>query len=195
MPTSCSACVVLKLKQYKDARRRILGRRRTGDQRSHRPACDVVDTTHTQTEVERRYRPDRQAQRAGGGCVILEDVHTGLIYDCAGETRRRRQSVSNTPTCSTRRRCGVSAHCCANFIKHNSSHGEALKLFKEFDKQLPRYPLAVEAIAQLNKGEPLPPSRRIRRRQRAGGTVRLRAAHSASRQGDDTFPIAASAYL
>ena len=44
----------------------------------------------------------------------------------------------------------------ASFLSRNGARDEAIKLYEEFDKQLPRYPLAVEALTQLRKGETLP---------------------------------------
>jgi tetratricopeptide (TPR) repeat protein len=44
----------------------------------------------------------------------------------------------------------------ASFLSRNGGHDEALRIYGEFDKQLPRYPLVVEAMAALRKDEPLP---------------------------------------
>ena len=44
----------------------------------------------------------------------------------------------------------------AGFLSRNGGHDEALKLYGEFDKQLPRYPLVVEAMTSLRKDEQLP---------------------------------------
>jgi predicted Zn-dependent protease len=44
----------------------------------------------------------------------------------------------------------------AGFLSRNGSREEAVKIYEEFDKQLPNYPLSVDALAQLRKDEPLP---------------------------------------
>jgi tetratricopeptide (TPR) repeat protein len=44
----------------------------------------------------------------------------------------------------------------AGYLSRNGGKDEALKMFGEFDKQLPRYPLVVDSMASLRKDEQLP---------------------------------------
>jgi hypothetical protein len=44
----------------------------------------------------------------------------------------------------------------AGYLSRNGGKDETIMTFAEFDKQLPRYPLVVEAMAVLRKDEQLP---------------------------------------
>jgi len=86
--------------------------------------------------------------------AIFKDMHAGLILDLANnkkEAAKRLESSFKRDSSALR-----IMQAQAGFLSRNGSRDEALKIYQEFDKQLPRYPLTVEALAQLKKDEPLP---------------------------------------
>jgi len=85
---------------------------------------------------------------------IFKDMHAGLILDLANnkkEAAKRLESSFKRDSSALR-----IMQAQAGFLSRNGSRDEALKIYQEFDKQLPRYPLTVEALALLKKDESLP---------------------------------------
>ncbi len=142
----------LKLKQYKDAKAHFA-------QSTHGPINDLIgtllaswssygtnDVKGAVDQIDKLSGPEWYA--------IFKDMHAGLIYDLAGNKKDAAKRLEHAYMLDATALRIMQSY--ANFLSRNGSRDEALKLYQEFDKQLPRYPLAVEAIAQLNKGEPLP---------------------------------------
>src|SRR5262249_35192020 len=44
----------------------------------------------------------------------------------------------------------------ASFLSRSGGHDEALKIYEDYDKQLPRYPLTLEGLSLLKQNIPLP---------------------------------------
>jgi tetratricopeptide (TPR) repeat protein len=91
---------------------------------------------------------------------IFKDMHAGLILDLgnnnkkeAGKRLEHAYKVDSTGGSLPPLRV-MQSH--AGFLSRNGSHDEALKIYEDYDKQLPRYPLTVEALALLKKDLPLP---------------------------------------
>jgi len=85
---------------------------------------------------------------------IFRDMHAGLILDLANnkkEAARRLEHAFKVDPSALR-----TMQFYASFLSRNGSREEATGIYREFDKQLPRYPLVVEGLAQLRKDESLP---------------------------------------
>jgi tetratricopeptide (TPR) repeat protein len=94
---------------------------------------------------------------------IFKDMHAGLILDLANNKKEAGKRLEHAykldATGSSLPALRVmQSH--ASFLSRNSevagAHDEALKLYEDYDKQLPRYPLTVEGLALLKKDLPLP---------------------------------------
>jgi len=85
---------------------------------------------------------------------IFKDMHAGLILDLANNKKEAGKRLEHAYKLDASALRVMQSY--ANFLSRNGSRDEALKLYTEFDKQLPRYPLVVEAMATLRKDEPLP---------------------------------------
>jgi tetratricopeptide (TPR) repeat protein len=90
---------------------------------------------------------------------IFKDMHAGLILDLAnnkkeaGKRLEHAYKLDSTASSLPALRI-MQSH--AGFLSRNGSHDDALKLYDDYDKQLPRYPLTVEGLALLKKDLPLP---------------------------------------
>lgn len=85
---------------------------------------------------------------------IFKDMHAGLVLDLANnkkEAGRRLERAFQLD--GTALRVMQSE---AGFLSRNGGHDEALKIYEEYDKQVPRYPLTADAMALLEKDMPLP---------------------------------------
>lgn len=85
---------------------------------------------------------------------IFKDMHAGLILDLANnkkEAAKRFEHAFKVNSTALR-----TMQFYAGFLSRNGQREEATQIYRDFDKQLPRYPLVVEALAQLRKDEPLP---------------------------------------
>src|SRR5262249_51497393 len=90
---------------------------------------------------------------------IFRDMHPGLILALANNKKEAGTllehsykldiTASSLPALRV-----IQSH--AGFLSRNGGHDEALKIYEEYDKQLPRYPLTLEALALLRKDAPLP---------------------------------------
>jgi tetratricopeptide (TPR) repeat protein len=85
---------------------------------------------------------------------IFKDLHAGMIYDLAGNKRdagkRFEQAYKLDPTALR----VVEAY--GSWLSRNATIKEALKVFQDFDQQLPEHPLIVAAMNKLKAGEKLP---------------------------------------
>jgi tetratricopeptide (TPR) repeat protein len=86
--------------------------------------------------------------------AIFKDMHAGLMLDLANNKKDAAKRLEHAYKLDASALRIMQAQ--AGFLSRNGSRDEALKIYQEFDKQLPRYPLTVEALAQLKKDEPLP---------------------------------------
>ncbi len=86
--------------------------------------------------------------------AIFKDMHAGLMLDLANNKKDAAKRLDHAFKLDASALRIMQAQ--AGFLSRNGARDEALKIYQEFDKQLPRYPLTVEALAQLKKDEPLP---------------------------------------
>jgi tetratricopeptide (TPR) repeat protein len=85
---------------------------------------------------------------------IFKDMHAGLMFDLANNKKEAGKRLERAFKLDATALRIMQAH--AGFLSRNGSRDEALKIYEEYDKQLPRYPLTVEALALLKKDMPLP---------------------------------------
>jgi tetratricopeptide (TPR) repeat protein len=85
---------------------------------------------------------------------IFKDMHAGLILDLANNKKEAAKRLEHSYKLDSSALRVMQAY--AGYLSRNGSKDEALKMFAEFDKQLPRYPLVVDAMAALRKDEQLP---------------------------------------
>jgi len=86
--------------------------------------------------------------------AIFKDMHAGLILDLANNKKDAAKRLEHAYKLDSTALRIMQAY--AGFLSRNGSRDEALKMYEEFDKQLPGYPLTVEALAQLRRDEQLP---------------------------------------
>jgi len=87
--------------------------------------------------------------------ALFKDMHAGLILDLAGnrkEADRRFERAQKIDATALRL---VEAR--GSWLSRNNKKEEALKLFQNFDAQLPRHPLIVAAMERLKQGKSLSP--------------------------------------
>jgi tetratricopeptide (TPR) repeat protein len=84
---------------------------------------------------------------------IFKDMHAGLIYDLGGRKDAGKRLERAFKLDATALRI-MQSH--AGYLSRNGGRDEALKIYEDYDKQLPRYPLTVEGLALLRKDIPLP---------------------------------------
>jgi tetratricopeptide (TPR) repeat protein len=85
---------------------------------------------------------------------IFKDMHAGLILDLANNKKEAGKRLEHSYKLDSSALRVMQAY--AGYLSRNGGKEEALKMYGEFDKQLPRYPLVVDAMATLRKDEPLP---------------------------------------
>jgi len=86
--------------------------------------------------------------------AIFKDMHAGLILDLANNKKEAGKRLEHSYKLDASALRVMQAY--AGFLSRNGGREESLRIYGEFDKQLPRYPLALEAMATLRKDEPLP---------------------------------------
>jgi tetratricopeptide (TPR) repeat protein len=141
----------LKLKQYKDAKAHFA-------QAVHGPINDLTGTLLTAWSsygagdtkgaidlIDKLSGPEWYA--------IFKDMHAGLILDLANNKKEAAKRLEHAYKLDSTALRIMQAY--AGLLSRNGSRDEALKMYQEFEKQLPRYPLTIEALAQLRKDEPL----------------------------------------
>lgn len=85
---------------------------------------------------------------------IFKDMHAGLMFDLANNKKDAGKRLERAFKLDATALRVMQSH--AGFLSRNGSRDEALKIYEDYDKQLPRYPLTVEAVAMLKKDMPLP---------------------------------------
>ena len=86
---------------------------------------------------------------------IFKDLHAGLILDAAGSRKDAGKRFERAYKSDSSALRVVEAY--GSFLSRNGRRDEAKTVFEAFDKQVPRHPLVVAALAALAKGEALPP--------------------------------------
>ncbi len=85
---------------------------------------------------------------------IFKDMHAGLILDLANNKKEAAKRLEHSYKLDSSALRVMQAY--AGYLSRNGGKDEALKMYGEFDKQLARYPLVVDAMAALKKDEQLP---------------------------------------
>jgi len=86
--------------------------------------------------------------------AIFKDMHAGLILDLANNKKEAVKRLEHSYKLDASALRVTQAY--AGFLSRNGGREESLRIYGEFDKQLPRYPLVLEAMSTLRKDEPLP---------------------------------------
>jgi len=141
----------LKLKQFKDAKAHFA-------QAVHGPINDLMGTLLTAWSAyganDAKGAVDAIDKLTGPEWYgIFKDMHAGIILDLSGNKKDALKRLEHAYKLDPTALRIMQAY--ANFESRNGARDEALKAYEEFDKQLPHYPLAVDALAQLRKDEPL----------------------------------------
>jgi len=87
--------------------------------------------------------------------MIFKELHAGMIYDLAGLKREAGKRFEHAYKLDPTALRVVQAY--GSWLSRNASPTQALDVFEQFDKALPRHPLVVEAMNQLKAGTSLPP--------------------------------------
>jgi tetratricopeptide (TPR) repeat protein len=87
--------------------------------------------------------------------TIFKDLHAGLILDLANNRKDAGKRLERAYKLDSNALRAVEAY--GNWASRNLGRDEALRIFQEFDKILPRHPLVVEAMRDIGKGAKLPP--------------------------------------
>jgi tetratricopeptide (TPR) repeat protein len=86
---------------------------------------------------------------------IFKDLHAGLILDLANDKKdagkRYERAYKVDPTAVRT----VQAY--GRFLSRNGSKDDALKVYQDFDKELPDHPLVTEEMKAIANGDKLPP--------------------------------------
>jgi tetratricopeptide (TPR) repeat protein len=86
--------------------------------------------------------------------AIFKDMHAGLLLDLGANKKEAGKRLEHSYKLDSSALRVMQAH--AGFLSRNGGREEAVRIYGEFDKQLPRYPLVVEAMNTLRKDEALP---------------------------------------
>ena len=86
--------------------------------------------------------------------AIFKDMHAGLLLDLGANKKEAAKRLEHSYKLDASALRVMQAY--AGFLSRNGGREEAARIYGEFDKQLPRYPLVVEAMNTLRKDEPLP---------------------------------------
>lgn len=87
--------------------------------------------------------------------AIFKDFHAGLILDLAGSKKEAGKRFARAYKLEPTALRIVQAY--ASWLSRNGNKDEALKALQEFDKNLPKHPLVVDAMNELGKSGRLPP--------------------------------------
>ena len=87
--------------------------------------------------------------------AIFKELHAGMILDFAGNKNEAGKRFEHAYKLDPTALRVVEAY--GSWLSRNASAKEALAVFEEFDKALPRHPLVVDAMNKLKAGEKLPP--------------------------------------
>lgn len=87
--------------------------------------------------------------------AIFRHLHAGLIYDFVGNRREAGKRLEKAYERDGNALRTVEA--LGRWTSRNRSRAEALKIFEDFGKVLPRHPLVLDAVAQIEDGKKLAP--------------------------------------
>jgi tetratricopeptide (TPR) repeat protein len=87
--------------------------------------------------------------------AIFKDLHAGLILDVAGNRKEAGKRLERAYQVDKNALRAVEAY--GRWTSRNGSKDDALKIFQDFDKVLPRHPLVTEAMDEIKEGEKLSP--------------------------------------
>jgi tetratricopeptide (TPR) repeat protein len=142
----------LKLRQWREARSHF-------NQAAHGPVNDLIGTMlgawSTYGGGDPKGAIDALDKLNGPEWYgIFKDLHSGLIADLSGYKREAGKRLEHAFKADSVMLRVVQSH--ASFLSRNGGHDEALKIFEDYDKQLPRYPLTLEGLSLLKQNIPLP---------------------------------------
>ena len=143
----------IKLKQYPIARRELA-------QSIRGPITDLAATLLSAwtlaSPVEARMATDSIDRLTGADWyAIFKDLHAGLILDLAGQKKEAGKRFERVYKLDPTALRVVESY--GSFLSRQGSNADALKVYGAFDQALPRHPLIVEAMGDLNAGKKLPP--------------------------------------
>jgi tetratricopeptide (TPR) repeat protein len=143
----------IKQKQYTAARQHLA-------QSVRGPIADLTATLLTawtsQASGESRAAVEAIDKLAGPDWyAIFKDLHAGLILDLAGNKKEAGKRLERSYKLDANALRAVEAY--GRWVSRNGGKDEALKVFTDFDKVLPRHPLVTEAIDQIKRGDKLAP--------------------------------------
>jgi tetratricopeptide (TPR) repeat protein len=104
------------------------------------------DTSAAVASIDKLAGPDWYA--------IFKDFHAGLIYDLAGNKKEAGKRFARAYKLEPTALRIVQAY--ASWLSRTGSKDQALKVLQEFEKTLPKHPLIIEAMNDLNKNGKLP---------------------------------------
>jgi tetratricopeptide (TPR) repeat protein len=142
----------LKLRQWREARSQF-------NQAAHGPVNDLIGTMlgawASYGGGDARVAIDALDKLSGPEWYgIFKDLHSGLIADLAGYKREAGKRLEHAFKADSVMLRVVQSH--ASFLSRNGGRDEALKIYEDYDKQLPRYPLTQEGLSLLRQDIPLP---------------------------------------
>ena len=86
--------------------------------------------------------------------AIFKDLHAGLIFDLAGIKKEAGKRFERAYKLDDKALRVTQAY--GSWLSRNGAREQALKVFEDFDRSLPKHPLVVAAIKDLKQGEKLP---------------------------------------
>jgi tetratricopeptide (TPR) repeat protein len=142
----------IKQKQWKEARAHF-------SQAAHGPVNDLIGTLLTAWSaygagdakgaidaIDRLNGPEWYG--------IFKEMHAGLIEDLGGSKKEAGKRLEHAFKLDGTALRVMQSY--AGFLSRSGGRDEALKIYVDYDKQLPRYPLTVEGLALLRDDIPLP---------------------------------------
>src|SRR5262249_12647720 len=85
---------------------------------------------------------------------VFKDLHGGLIADLSRAKKDAQKRFERAYKADQTALRIVQSY--GSFTARSGAKPDALKIYQEFDKTLPRHPLITQAVAQINKGEKVP---------------------------------------
>ena len=86
--------------------------------------------------------------------AIFKDLHAGMILDLAGQSKEAGKRLERAYKVDSAALRVVEAY--GSWLSRNASKDDALTVFENFDKVLPRHPLIMASMEKLKAGEKLP---------------------------------------
>jgi len=117
--------------------------------------------------------------------AIFKDLHAGLILDLANNKKEAGKRLERAYKLDSNALRAVQAY--GNWASRNAPRDEALKIFQDFDKVLPRHPLVVDAVRDINKANKLPPL--VQNPQAGAAEVLYGLGASLGRQGGEDLAL------